>query len=478
MLPRAFSLCLAPPDELGFLFEPIGPGTRALAALDGRRRDPRHGAARERLRPRRRATAPRRRRDRDRAAPVPLRASRRPAGASRLPQRAPRRGGGARAERRGRARPDARDRRAARPSRATSSRAAPSRCSMRSRRSSRAPSSPARRRWRAGTGRATAASSRGTAATSASAWKGPCSPPRVRRPMSVPILNASGCLDALAAPDVARSLDAFVTKTITPLPREGNPPVRIAETEHGMLNSIGLQGPGIDAFVADHLPRLAEIVAAALGLGRRLLRRRLRRCAASASTATSESPRSSSTSRARTSRRRPRRPRSSSPPRARPRACRSTRSSRLRSGTSPRRRAPSSTPARTGSRSSTRSAASRSIRSTLRPNLARGAGGYSGPALRPIALACVHACASAVDVPIVGMGGVATGRDALELVAVGASAVALGHGRCSRTPARPVASARSSTAEAAARGFATPRDAPRRCQIRKIPWKSPRNSTA
>ena len=73
----------------------------------------------------------------------------------------------------------------------------------------------------------------------------------------VPLLNASGCLDALAAPDVARSLDAFVTKTITPLPREGNPPVRIAETEHGMLNSIGLQGPGIDAFV-DEPPAAAR----------------------------------------------------------------------------------------------------------------------------------------------------------------------------------------------------------------------------
>ena len=41
------------------------------------------------------------------------------------------------------------------------------------------------------------------------------------------LLNASGCLDALTAPDVARSLDAFVTKTVTPLPREGNAPTRI-----------------------------------------------------------------------------------------------------------------------------------------------------------------------------------------------------------------------------------------------------------
>jgi dihydroorotate dehydrogenase (NAD+) catalytic subunit len=63
---------------------------------------------------------------------------------------------------------------------------------------------------------------------------------------------------------------------------------------------------------------------------------------------------------------------------------------------------------------------------TLAPKLARGAGGYSGPALKPIALAAVHACARACSLPIVGMGGVQSGRDALDLVAVGASAVALG----------------------------------------------------
>ena len=73
------------------------------------------------------------------------------------------------------------------------------------------------------------------------------------------ILNGSGCLDALTAPDVARSLDAFVTKTVTPLPREGNAPVRIAEVDGGMLNSIGLQNPGIERFVAEYLPRLREL---------------------------------------------------------------------------------------------------------------------------------------------------------------------------------------------------------------------------
>ena len=73
------------------------------------------------------------------------------------------------------------------------------------------------------------------------------------------ILNASGCLDALTAPTIARSLDAFVTKTVTPLPREGNAPPRIAEVEHGMLNSIGLANPGIDRFLSHTLPRLGEL---------------------------------------------------------------------------------------------------------------------------------------------------------------------------------------------------------------------------
>jgi dihydroorotate dehydrogenase (NAD+) catalytic subunit len=65
-------------------------------------------------------------------------------------------------------------------------------------------------------------------------------------------------------------------------------------------------------------------------------------------------------------------------------------------------------------------------RSSARPVLARGPGGYSGPALKPIALACVWACAAAVDLPIVGMGGVASAEDAREFVSAGASAVAVG----------------------------------------------------
>src|SRR5439155_11370708 len=73
------------------------------------------------------------------------------------------------------------------------------------------------------------------------------------------LLNASGCLDALTAPDVAAAFDAFVTKTVTPEPRKGNAPVRIAETDFGMLNAIGLANPGRERFLTDVLPRLREL---------------------------------------------------------------------------------------------------------------------------------------------------------------------------------------------------------------------------
>jgi dihydroorotate dehydrogenase (NAD+) catalytic subunit len=63
---------------------------------------------------------------------------------------------------------------------------------------------------------------------------------------------------------------------------------------------------------------------------------------------------------------------------------------------------------------------------TLRPKLSRGAGGFSGPALKPIALAAVHACYEATRLPIVGVGGIGSGRDVLEFVAAGAADVALG----------------------------------------------------
>jgi dihydroorotate dehydrogenase (NAD+) catalytic subunit len=63
---------------------------------------------------------------------------------------------------------------------------------------------------------------------------------------------------------------------------------------------------------------------------------------------------------------------------------------------------------------------------TLQPRLGHELGGYSGPGLKPIALAAVYQCYRATGLPIVGMGGIVTGRDALEFLAAGARAVALG----------------------------------------------------
>jgi dihydroorotate dehydrogenase (NAD+) catalytic subunit len=63
---------------------------------------------------------------------------------------------------------------------------------------------------------------------------------------------------------------------------------------------------------------------------------------------------------------------------------------------------------------------------TCRPVLAHGTGGVSGPAMRPIAVRCVHDICRAVDVPVVAVGGVTTGRDVVEMILVGATAVGIG----------------------------------------------------
>ena len=275
--------------------------------------------------------------------------------------------------------------------------------------------------------------------------------------MSVPILNASGCLDALTAPEVARSLDAFVTKTITPEPREGNPPVRIAETEHGMLNSIGLQGPGIDAFVASHLPRLGalgvDLWVSVGGFSADDFTRCCARLDDEDAVAAIELNLSC--------------PNVDEAPETAAELVRAARAATKKPLYA--KLSPAQWDVAAGARAVVDAGADglslvNTIRGlaldpvTFRPRLGRALGGYSGEALRPIALACVYACAGVVDVPIVGMGGVATGLHALELVAAGASAVALGTVLFS-DPFAPTRVRAELAAEAAARGFENPLDA-------------------
>ena len=271
------------------------------------------------------------------------------------------------------------------------------------------------------------------------------------------LLNASGCLDALTAPDAVGQLDTYVTKTVTPLPRGGNSPVRIAETEVGMLNAIGLANPGIDAFVADHLPRLAGLgVPVWVSVGGFsmddyvLVSARLEGCDEVAALELNlscpnvdEVPENVGEVVA---------------------AVRAVTAKPLYAKLSPAVSDVSETACAAESAGADGLSLINTIRGlalderTLRPLLARGVGGLSGPALRPIALAAVYACRRATDLPIVGMGGVATGRDAVELLAAGANDVAIGTAFFS-DPGAATRIRSELTAELAALGFANPDNA-------------------
>ncbi len=234
------------------------------------------------------------------------------------------------------------------------------------------------------------------------------------------LLNASGCLDALTAPDVARAFDAFVTKTVTPEPREGNAPSRIAETEYGMLNAIGLANPGRDVFIRETLPTLRALdMPLWISVGGFAAHEYAETCAQLDDVTielnlscpnVDEAPESAGEI---------------------VRACREATANPLYAKVSPHSwdmgetvRAVEAAGADGVSMVNTLRGVALDAR--LRPKLARGAGGYSGPALKPVAQAAVFAARRATSLPIVAMGGVQTGRDVLELIACGATHVALG----------------------------------------------------
>ena len=234
------------------------------------------------------------------------------------------------------------------------------------------------------------------------------------------LLNASGCLDALTAPDVATSLDAFVTKTVTPDPRTGNPPVRIAETEYGMLNAIGLANPGRDVFLAETLPKLRALnVPLWVSVGGFAAHEYAETCAQLHDVTielnlscpnVDEAPESAAEIVA---------------------ACRQATANPLYAKVSPHSWNLGDTiraieAAGADGLSLVNTLRGVALDARLQTTLERGTGGYSGPALKPVALAAVLAARRATDLPIVGMGGVCTGRDALELIACGATHVALG----------------------------------------------------
>jgi dihydroorotate dehydrogenase (NAD+) catalytic subunit len=271
------------------------------------------------------------------------------------------------------------------------------------------------------------------------------------------LLNASGCLDALTAPEVARTLDAYVTKTVTPLPREGNLPVRIAETEVGMLNAIGLANPGVDAFVDDHLPRLAALGiplwVSVGGFATEDYVHVAERLAGRDEIETLELNLSC--------------PNVDEVPKnvgevvaAIRRVTGKPLYAKLSAGVADLAATARAAEAAGADGLSLINTVTGLVldERTLRPVLARGAGGLSGPALRPVALAAVYACFRETRLPIVGMGGVATGRHALELLAAGANDVAVGTALFS-DPGAAVRVRSELEVELAARGFAKPDNA-------------------
>jgi dihydroorotate dehydrogenase (NAD+) catalytic subunit len=253
-----------------------------------------------------------------------------------------------------------------------------------------------------------------------------------------PVVNASGTFDAIAALRVYGDelladfpFSAFVSKTITSEPRVGNEPQRIWETPAGMINSIGLPNKGLDGFLAEDLPRLAELpvplIVSAMGTSREEFSRLVQGAGERDEIAAIELNVS----------------------------CPNVHSGlivgeqpaeteALLEALRPLTEKPLivkltpnvANPADVAAAAEQGGADAVSLINTLKasaidpatgqPGIAAGQGGLSGPAVRPIAVAQLRAVDAAVRIPIIGMGGVASGTDAMEMIAAGATLVAVG----------------------------------------------------
>lgn len=250
-----------------------------------------------------------------------------------------------------------------------------------------------------------------------------------------PILTASGTFgygDEYAHVLDVGSLGGVITKTVTLEPRPGNPPVRIAETPSGMLNSIGLENVGLARFRREKLPKLralgATVVASIGGETAGELVRLLRALGQEEGIAGFEINFS----------------------------CPNVSRGGARYWAVPRRAERTLKRLRPLTRAALIAKLSPDVTSVgdlakaceqggadavtavntfvgmavdlehARSKLNRATGGLSGPAIKPLALARCHEAAAAVGIPVIGSGGVMNGRDALEFLAVGATAVQVG----------------------------------------------------
>lgn len=253
-----------------------------------------------------------------------------------------------------------------------------------------------------------------------------------------PVLNGSGTFDALAAHQVFGDrlieqfpFSAYVSKTITRSPRAGNPPHRLWETPSGMINSIGLPGPGLDLFLERDLDRLAAfgvpLIVSVMADDRSGFAHLVEAVAARDEVAAIElnvscpnvhsglivGEQPFETEALMTELR---------PLTGKPLIVKLTPNM---AGPENVARAAEANGADAISMINTLKAVAIDPDST-RTWLGAGQGGLSGPAVRPVALAQVRAVAAAVSIPIVGMGGITDGESALEFILAGARVVAVG----------------------------------------------------
>lgn len=250
-----------------------------------------------------------------------------------------------------------------------------------------------------------------------------------------PVLLASGCagygqeLDGLAD---LRSVGGLVTKGISPTPWEGNPPPRIAETRGGMLNAIGLQNVGLRGFLEHKAPFLRRMDGAVVV---NVVGHSVEEYAAVAEGLRAQSWIDALEVNI---------------------SCPNIAEGGIQFGTRPEAAAEvtravvaaadrpvwvklAPTVADIGEMAvavAEAGAAALTVTNTIpamavdldsrRPRLGNVIGGLSGPAIKPVALRMVWACAAAVSIPVVGCGGARSGRDVLEFLLVGARAVQVG----------------------------------------------------
>jgi dihydroorotate dehydrogenase (NAD+) catalytic subunit len=253
-----------------------------------------------------------------------------------------------------------------------------------------------------------------------------------------PVLNGSGTFDAIAARRAFGDallerfpFHAFVSKTITLAPREGNPPPRLWETPAGLINSIGLPNKGLDGFLAHDLPELAELpvplIVSVMGFSREELATLVGRTGErdevalielNVSCPNVETGLVMGADPAETAR---------AVERVRPLTDRPLVVKLTPNATDPAAvaRAAEEAGADAVSLINTLKGMALDPR-TARPWLGGTTGGVSGPAVRAIALEQVRSVAGAVAVPVIGMGGISSGRHAADFLSAGAACVAVG----------------------------------------------------